>query len=295
MSRSVSVVRAHHRLAAVAVLLTLLVAGPAAAQGTMTPTQPPPAATGTPNQPPPTPTQPPPVAPAQPAPPPPTASNPSAAGAAAQTSPVEEEEKSDAPKARRGFQMALRTGVQIPIGELEKNGKMSDFTGVQVPIIVDLGGKIIPNLFLGGYLGISVGGAAGKLADTCEKADLSCTSIGARIGAQIQYHINPEGKINPWVGYGIGYELLGVSGEGNNTKLSAATAGVEFAHIMAGADFRISKGFGIGPFADFSIGQYSVATIEATVNGTTTKRDGDIENTALHQWLMIGARFVFFP
>jgi len=272
-------------------LPVLLMAAPAFAQGTMTPTQPPPVATGTPNQPPPTPTQPPPVAPAKPA----TASNPPPAGAAAQTGPVEDDEKSDAPKARTGFQMALRTGVAIPLGELEKDGKMSDFTGVQVPVIIDLGGKIIPNLFLGGYLGISVGGAAGKLADTCDKASLSCTSIGGRIGAQIQYHIIPEGKINPWIGYGIGYELLGVSGEGNNVKLSAATAGIEFAHLMAGADFRISKGFGIGPFADFSIGQYSVATVESTVAGKTTKRDGDIENTAIHQWLMLGARFVFFP
>ncbi len=272
------------------VLLTLLASGNASAQGTMTPTQPPPVATGTPNQPPPTPTKPPAVAPAQPAQPPPAYAAP-AGGAGAD----DDDEHSDAPKARKGFQMAFRTGVAIPLGDLEKDNKMSDFTGPQVPIIIDLGGKIIPNLFLGGYLGISVGGAGGKLADLCDKASLSCTAIGARIGAQIQYHIIPDGKINPWIGYGIGYELLGVSGEKNNVKLSAATAGVEFAHLMAGADFRISRGFGIGPFVDFAIGSYSVATVETKVNGTTQKRDGDIKDTATHQWLMIGARFVIFP
>lgn len=267
-------------------LSVFFAAAPAAAQGTMTPTQPPAEPTGTPNQPPP-------VAPAQPA----TASNPTSLGAAnqASTEPVNEEHP-DAPLARKGFQMALRTGVSIPLGDVEKDSAMSDTLGPQVPLIVDIGGKIIPQLFLGAYLGIAFGGAAGKFGEACDKGNLSCVAVGFRIGAQIQYHILPAAKLNPWIGYGIGYEAVGVGGSRDDrNKFSAAVGGVEFAHLMAGLDFRLSKGFGIGPFADFAIGQYSKVSSEVTVNGTTTKSDGDVKDTAIHQWLTLGAKFTFFP
>jgi len=86
-----------------------------------------------------------------------------------------------------------------------------------------------------------------------------------------------------------------VSGEKNNNKLTAALGGVEYAHFMAGVDYRISKVVGIGPYADFALGQYSIASIEAKSGGVTKKTDGDIANTALHQWLLIGVKVTFFP
>lgn len=269
---------------ALAAILTTFSAA-AAAQGTMTPSQPSPEPAATPSEPPP------PVAPALPA----TASNPSAAGAASEASTEPAYEPRDAPKARTGFQMAIRTGVAIPLGDLEKDSKMSDVFGPQVPITIDIGGKVIPQLFLGAYLGLAFGGAAGNFSDACERNNLTCVGVNVRIGAQIQYHILPDAKLNPWVGYGIGYEAVGLGAEQGNRKFSAATGGVEFAHLMAGLDFRLTRGFGIGPFVDFAIGQYSRVTTETTVNGVTTKLDGEIRDTALHQWLTLGAKFTIFP
>jgi hypothetical protein len=237
--------------------------------------------------------QPPPVAPAQPA----TAANPTALGAAneAATEPVEEPSERDAPKARKGFQMAIRSGVAIPLGDVQKDAKMSDTVGPQVPITIDIGGKIIPQLFLGGYLGLAIGGAGGAYADSCDRNNLSCVAVAFRIGAQIQYHILPDAKLNPWIGYGIGYEAIGVGSSSGNTKTSSGAGGVEFAHLMAGLDFRLTRVVGIGPFADFAIGQYSRTSSETTINGVTVKSDGDIQNTALHEWLTIGAKFTIFP
>lgn len=271
-------------------LSVIFAAAPAAAQGTMTPSQPPAETTGTPNQPP---AAPPPVAPAQPA----TAANPTSLGAAdqASTEPVNEEHP-DAPLGRRGFQMAFRTGVSIPLGDIEKDSPMSDGFGPQVPLIIDIGGKPIPQLFIGAYLGIAFGGSTGRISEACDRGNYSCVAVGFRIGAQIQYHILPAAKLNPWIGYGIGYEAVGLGGSrDDNNKFSAAVGGVEFAHLMAGLDFRLSKGFGIGPFADFAIGQYSKATFETTTNGNTVKTDGDIRDTAIHQWLTLGAKFTIFP
>jgi hypothetical protein len=269
--------------------LSAFSASPAAAQGTMTPSQPPPEPSGTPNEPPPLP-------PAPPTPPPeqPTLVGP-AGPAAPNGEPVAEEERRAAPKARTGFQVAVRTGVTVPIGSLRKNVKLSDNLGVQIPFHADVGAKIIPQLFLGGYVGVSIGAVGDTLSRACDQAYVSCSSVGLRFGLQAQYHLIPDGKVNPWIGYGIGYEIAGVSGTNGGNKVSAALGGVEFAHIMAGADFRISRIVGIGPFADFALGQYSIASAEETRFGQTLKRDGDIRDKALHAWLTLGVKVTFFP
>jgi hypothetical protein len=269
-------------LASLAFALVTSLGSQAAAQGTMAPSQQPPPLP--PAEPAATPTQPP---PRQPPPPPPATST--------SEPPPEEAHKGEAPPARTGFQIALRTGVSVPLGELDKGENMSDAFTPQWPIIADIGFKVIPQLFLGGYVGIAVGGAGDTFKKACDAASVDCIAVGGRIGLQAQFHFIPDGKWNPWVGYGIGYELAGVSGSKANNKVSAAVAGVEFAHLMAGADFRVNKTVGIGPFADFAIGQYTIATLETTLAGVSQKRDGDIQNTALHEWLTLGVKITFFP
>jgi len=199
-----------------------------------------------------------------------------------------------APPKHTGFQLALRTGVAIPFGDTFKDNKLSDGVAAQLPLVVDIGGKVIPNLFLGGYLGIGVGGVGGRTADFCDAADLSCLGVGIRIGVEAQYHILPAEFVNPWIGYGIGYESLGVGISGNGgPDTSSSVGGLEFAHFMGGADFRLSRVAGIGPFIDVSLGRYGSQT---TDNGsTTTSRDIDSSLRATHGWVMFGARVVFFP
>ena len=73
------------------------------------------------------------------------------------------------PPAARGFQMALRTGYSIPMGKA--TGVAGDdlnktFFG-QVPILVDLGGKLGDNVFLRGYLGLGIGGAGSTVGASC--------------------------------------------------------------------------------------------------------------------------------
>ena len=57
-----------------------------------------------------------------------------------------------------------------------------------------------------------------------------------------------------------------------------------------GVDFRLTKIFGIGPFVDFSFGKYTNETIEPRAPA-----GDDIANKAMHEWLTLGAKFLFFP
>lgn len=86
--------------------------------------------------------------------------------------------ESDAPPARVGFQMAVRTGFSLPMGNVSANpgADMSEFFSGQVPLFFDIGGKVIPNLFVGGYLGLGFGGTAGNLRAACDASNATCTT-----------------------------------------------------------------------------------------------------------------------
>jgi hypothetical protein len=207
----------------------------------------------------------------------------------------EQNAPAEAPPANTGFQLALRTGIAVPLGESNEGDKMSDVFGVQFPIIADIGAKVIPEIFIGAYVGFGIGGASGNVSDSCSRNGLSCTTTTFRIGAQIQYHIAPAAKVNPWIGYGFGYERSGLSGSKNGDSASVGISGLELAHLMAGVDFRLSNVFGIGPFVDFALGQYSSTSSDSSVNGRSTSTSRDIDKTALHQWFTLGVKFTFFP
>lgn len=200
-----------------------------------------------------------------------------------------------APPARRWFQLAMRTGVAIPFGSLNANTKMSDALTPQVPFILDVGVKPFEPLFIGVYLGAAVGGAAGVVEQQCTAVGLSCTGIGVRGGLQIQYNFFPAARVNPWIGYGIGYEYGASNGSSGDRSVSNSYRGFEFAHILGGADIRLSEWFGIGPFADIAIGQYDNAKSEADSGGRVTSLGGTIAQKSPHAWFILGVRAVMFP
>src|SRR5450755_2673862 len=180
------------------------------------------------------------------------------------------------PRARVGFQMDVRTGVSVPLGNAQQGGKMSDLASNQVPILMDIGGKVIPELFLGGYFGLGFGGAAGQTKAFCDVNGFTCVAVSVQLGIEAQYQILPAGRVDPWIGYGLGFESLAVSqGNGNG---SLGYSGFEFARIMAGVDFRVNRVFGVGPFFDLSMGQYS--TISQTDTSGVASTNQNIAGTA---------------
>jgi hypothetical protein len=200
-------------------------------------------------------------------------------------------EREQGPAIRIGFQMALRTGYALPAGNAtgEESGEMSELSAGQVPLIVELGGKVVPNLFLGGYLSLAAGPAGGQADDFCDDGDYDCYVSGLRAGLEGHFQLAPHGNLNPWIGYGFGYESLTLTlvNEGSRTL-----SGPEYARVMAGLDFRLGRSFGLGPFLDVSLGKYTRYRDDLPGEDTT---DGDIPRTGIHEWVSFGARFVFFP
>jgi hypothetical protein len=193
------------------------------------------------------------------------------------------------PKGHTGFQLALRPGLAIPFGEGGKDVAMSDVLSPQIPLLIDIGGKIIPELFLGAYFGFAAGLPAGTTKDACDANGGGCAAVRLNFGIEVVGHMMPRSQVDPWVGYGFGYETLGIGASSNGMLKSVGYGGLEFGRLMAGVDFRLTRVFGVGPFADLAVGQYSTVSVD----GNSADIASDAK--AAHLWLTVGARFVFFP
>jgi hypothetical protein len=191
--------------------------------------------------------------------------------------------------------MAIRTGLAFPMGMAYSKtagdpglpaaaASLGDVAGVQVPIILDIGGKPDRHVFVGGYLGFGLGSSAGAFGSACS----SCAATTASLGAQVHYAILPDEWVNPWVGYGLGFSWFSAGSAPNEVDLR----GFDFARLTLGVDFRLSRTLGIGPFVDFDVGVYDSRTIDAPRGRFA---DGDIHGRTIHEWLVIGPRFVLFP
>lgn len=200
----------------------------------------------------------------------------------------------EAPEARTGFQMGVRAGYSQPMGRaledthdeprVPNDFDISDVFSQQGSLIFDIGSKVTPEIFLGGYLGLAFGLGGHTMPTTDHASRLN-------VGIEGQYHFLPEGSVNPWLGYGLGIETARVAGTEGLGEHTLNLTGWEFARIMGGADFRVSRVVGVGPFVDFSLGGYQTLTFKSP--GTSEVMD--LDSSALHEWLTVGARVVFLP
>jgi hypothetical protein len=198
-----------------------------------------------------------------------------------------------APPSRTGFQIAFRTGATIPAGKISSAQPMADVFAMQVPLQVELGAKPIPELFIGVYAGFAFGGVSSSFERDCHLAGIDCSSRSTHVGVEVIAYLLPSGWVNPWLGYGLGYESNTQIGQAGAATATQSVSGLELAHLMSGLDVRVSRNVGLGPILDVAIGRYSSYQRDAA--GSLGAVDADIEDTALHAWVSLGARLVFLP
>ena len=63
--------------------------------------------------------------------------------------------------------------------------------------------------------------------------------------------------VDPWLGFGVGYEWVHQSATSSTFGSASATAGgFEFANVQIGADVDAAGGLRVGPFASYSVGEF---------------------------------------
>ncbi len=181
-------------------------------------------------------------------------------------------------------QIGLRLGFGLPLGESIQDVDLSDGLVGQIPVWLDLGYKISPKLLVGLYasVGFLLFESADAPGDPGCPDGADCSGTDVRLGAQFHYFTNPGGATSFWLGAGIGYEWF--SGTVNNTDTQLR--GFEFVNGQLGLDFATGPNSALGPFAALTLGQFS----KVKLSGGGASQDNDIEQTGMHQWLMIGIR-----
>jgi hypothetical protein len=194
-----------------------------------------------------------------------------------------EDAKSNGP---RGLELGARLGYGLALGNIADKVSLSDNVTGQIPLWIDAGYRITPNLYVGAY-GQMAYTIVGDQGCTSEE---KCTARDAKVGANVHYHFLPQGTFDPWVGVGAGYEWLTISGLDHGKDASATLRGFELLNLQVGGDYRLGQHAALGPYASFALGQYSQGS-KATEGQPTVS--GDVKNTAMHEWLTFGVRGVF--
>jgi hypothetical protein len=193
-----------------------------------------------------------------------------------------------------GLELGLRTGYGIPLGQSTgtSGDDLNNVVSGEVPVWFDLGYRLPSQLYVGAFAQYGIAFLADKLTSMtgCGQNGLSCSANVVLAGANVHYHVAPEGPFDPWLGVGIGYEWLNFSALAGGRSGSFQAKGWQFVNFQVGGDYKVTTDLGIGPFAMFGLGQYDSAST-TTAAGTTTSQD--ITNQALHEWLTFGIRGVY--
>jgi len=187
-----------------------------------------------------------------------------------------------------GVDFAVRVGYAIPFGDVDAgNGLASRLDGA-VPFVFEANYRFNRTLSAGPFFQYAI--ARVKDGNNLGCGDgVDCSGWVVRAGGQIIAHLDVGSIAVPWVGLGLGYEWLNVSGRVGNISGTVSDNGWEFATLQGGADIFVAPGFALGPFVSFSIARYG-NTAGSIGTGSAS---GDIQNPAVHEWLQVGARFAF--
>lgn len=190
-----------------------------------------------------------------------------------------------APVPDRGAEVAVRTGLALPFGDLVEGASLDRYTSSAIPLVVEAGIRLDANLFLGGRFGYSF---ANVKSAACP-ANLSCDGSIVTLGLEGIYRFIPEQSFAPWVGAGLGYEWTSFDGSSQNLDVGSKWSGFQ-ALLMAGGDLRINRQLVLGPALEASFGRFDTASTHMRLGNLNTSNETDITDTAWHTWITLGIR-----
>ncbi len=214
------------------------------------------------------------------------------------------------------FTLGLRLGYAPAMGDAYKfkntgdptlegtSAKMSDGVSSQWPTQIEGSFRITPQIAAGAYFSLGIGSGGPAFATTFAGQDfcslsgsgvsVDCSSLSYGLGVQGTYtftSVSP--RFAPWAGLALGWEWLNAKADvtspvGNGT-FEENLNGFAFA-LQGGCEWKLGSLFWLGPYVQYSIGQYSAGEIKMSGFGSTpqTMNFSDAADTSLHEWLNIG-------
>jgi hypothetical protein len=205
------------------------------------------------------------------------------------------------PEQESGFTASLRAGYGIPLGTFATtntgtSGSLSDeFTG-QIPFWLDLGYRFNRNFILGAYLQLGYpflnDNGPGLVGRECHiPGATSCNgNASVHLGLEFIYVFARDVDWQPWAGIGSGYEWTSYTvKDGQGGEANVTYSGWEFLNLQVGANYKVTRKFGFGPYVAFGLGQYG----SVDVSSGDQSQSIDIAQKEVHEWLQFGLQGAF--
>jgi hypothetical protein len=203
-----------------------------------------------------------------------------------------------------GFEYGLRTGVELPLGDIDsgnqfRKASLSGVAEYRVPIVLDLGYRVTPPL----WLGLAAQAGTGGFGDSCGEG-AQCEWSDVRLAAQMMYRLTPRGGMDAWLGAGLGWEWL----RGSITQTAEVTledepvtVALEANELRGGPQVFLQTGLGfdlgetlrLGPYLAAAAGQYLTESFSCST-GLDCSEQQDVENR-VHGWISLGVRVSHGP
>jgi hypothetical protein len=164
---------------------------------------------------------------------------------------------------------------------------LSSSVNGQLPLWLDVGYRISPEIYVGGFLQFGVIFPANNQTTGCGQNGQSCGGNDVLAGVDFHYHFLPKTSFDPWAGVGVAYEWLNTSSSSGGQSSGGQLAGWQYVNFQLGGDYKIAPNIGIGPFVMLSLGQYDSYSFSGSQGASTS---GDVPSKALHEWLTFGVR-----
>jgi hypothetical protein len=203
-------------------------------------------------------------------------------------------EKSSSPRVVIG----VRSGYSWGLGDVNSALALKDAMGFQIPVQLDLGLRLIPEISFGAYVSYGFSQPTGSMKELCDSPGLSCSASALRAGVQFIWYLSQRGEPSPflrdprhgddedsgWVGIGAGYDSIRGTISAGSTSMDLEASGLE-AFAQLGVDFYTTQRSALGLYVQASVGRFTDVQVGGTSGPDSTPR--------LHEWITLGLRGEF--
>ena len=190
-----------------------------------------------------------------------------------------------------GFLVSARAGYGAPFGEVASDGAAVDeIVPGKLPLWLELGYRIVPRVHGDIYVEL----APARVGDGACGRGGSCQAYDLRFGLLLLLRLAPGRTVDPWVGAGVGVEVLQAEVQGPDPAATSGDherrwTGIEVP-LEAGVDLRLSSRLAVGPYVSATLAWFT-SVEEGPADGAGATRS--IDDRALHGWLQAGLKATF--
>lgn len=193
--------------------------------------------------------------------------------------------------------VGVRSGYSWGLGDVDRSTPLRDAVGFQIPVQLDVGLRVLPEISIGGYVSYGFSRPTGATKDQCDSFRLSCSASALRFGGQLLWYLSdggaPSGSLwrdphhgrsdtSGWVGVGAGYDSIRATISGPGGTFDLAASGLE-AFVQGGIDLYETPRTALALYAQLSVGRFTTGEVSSTSQ--------TISDQAFHEWLTVGLQF----